>query len=107
MLSSIQYISVIIAMKGCEVDPCTDYVDNPLVSQNVLYDGPFTPKLQPGSGSSGVSQTFVSQHHTISSSASDVIQTLTAPQYGNGPAHIFAYHRYNLGVSTFLISLAT
>ena len=45
MLSSIKYINIIISMKGCEVDPCSAYVDNPLVSQNVLYDGPFTPNI--------------------------------------------------------------
>jgi hypothetical protein len=58
MLSSIQYVNLVISMKGCEIDPCDSYVDNPLVSENVLYDGPFKPTLQPHS--SGVSETFVS-----------------------------------------------
>jgi hypothetical protein len=59
MLSSIQYLNVIISMKGCEIDPCDSYVDNPLVSEDVLYDGPFRPTITPGS--SGVSETFVSE----------------------------------------------
>jgi len=82
MLSSIQFVQVIISMKGCEIDPCDSYVDNPLISGNVLYDGAYNPKSV--SGSSTVSETF----------------TVTAPQYGNGPAKLFVTHRYNLGASS-------
>jgi len=81
MLSSIQFVNVVISMKGCEVNPCNSYVDNPLVSGNVLYEGAYAPKVV--SGHSGVQQTF----------------TVTAPQYGNGNAKLFVTHRYNLGAS--------
>jgi len=84
MLSSIQFVEVIISMKGCEIDPCDSYVDNPLISGNVLYDGAYKPTpVSSTSGLSGSTETF----------------TVTAPQYGNGPAKLFVTHRYNLGAS--------
>jgi len=59
MYSAIEYVNVIISMKGCEIDPCDSYIDNPLLSGNVLYDGGYHPALKPDSGSAAVSQTFV------------------------------------------------
>jgi hypothetical protein len=57
MQGPIEHVRVTISMKGCEINPCDSYIDNPLVAENVLYAGAYAPKPVPGH--SGAEQNFV------------------------------------------------